>query len=174
MSDVCRLAAKEGLPVYFYGSKQETLVALGTRLVDAYPGLVIAGHKASRFRPVTEEEQLSDAEAILASGARIVFAGLGCPRQEIWTHAMRGHLSLPVLAVGAAFDFHAGTVRRAPEWMQKRGLEWFFRLLQEPRRLWRRYLLLNPAFLALVVLQITGLKRIPSHRPHQLLAAIPG
>lgn len=164
MNDVCGLAARERLPVYLYGSTAETLATLGQRLVARHPGLEIAGSRPSRFRSVTDAEQDADVEEIRASGARIVFAGLGCPRQEIWTYEMRNRLALPVLAVGAAFDFHAGTARQAPPWMQKRGLEWLFRLVQEPRRLWRRYLFLNPSYLALVALQATRLRTIPITR----------
>jgi exopolysaccharide biosynthesis WecB/TagA/CpsF family protein len=164
MNDVCGLAAREGLPIFLYGSTAETLATLGQRLVARHPGLEIGGSRASRFRSATDAEQDADVEEIRASGARIVFAGLGCPRQEIWTYEMRNRLALPVLAVGAAFDFHAGTARQAPPWMQKRGLEWLFRLVQEPRRLWRRYLFLNPSYLALVALQATRLRTIPITR----------
>jgi N-acetylglucosaminyldiphosphoundecaprenol N-acetyl-beta-D-mannosaminyltransferase len=164
MKDVCSLAAREGLPIYLYGSTPATLADLERNLKARHLGLRIAGSQPSRFRTTTVEEQDADVQEILRSGARIVFAGLGCPRQEIWTYEMRLRLCLPVLAVGAAFDFHAGSSSQAPPWMQKRGLEWLYRLLQEPRRLWRRYLLLNPAYLALVALQATGLRRIPAGR----------
>jgi exopolysaccharide biosynthesis WecB/TagA/CpsF family protein len=98
-------------------------------------------------------------EAITSSGAAITFVGLGCPRQELWAFEHRHALSMPVVAVGAAFEFHAGTVRRAPPWMRRMGLEWMFRLGQEPRRLWKRYAVLNPAFVALATLQGLGLRR---------------
>ena len=160
MEDLLRIAAAEGLPIYLYGSTQETLDNL-TRHLDAdYPGIVIAGTQPSRFRHSTAEEQADDIERIRASGAQLVFAGLGCPRQEIWTYEMRRGLSLPVLAIGAAFDYHARQLKRAPMWMQKRGLEWLYRLMQEPRRLWKRYLLLNPAYLTLVGLQRLKLRTI--------------
>jgi N-acetylglucosaminyldiphosphoundecaprenol N-acetyl-beta-D-mannosaminyltransferase len=164
MNDVCRLAAREGLPIYLYGSTKDTLASLERSLRERHPGLTISGSRPSRFRSATDAEQDADVEEIRGSGARIVFAGLGCPRQEIWTYEMRNRLALPVLAVGAAFDFHAGTARQAPPWMQKRGLEWLFRLVQEPRRLWRRYLFLNPSYLALVALQATRLRTIPTTR----------
>ena len=93
------------------------------------------------------------------SGARIVFVGLGCPRQEVWTYEYRDELGMPVVAVGAAFDFHAGTTAQAPRWMQDRGLEWLFRFSHEPRRLWRRYVLLNPWYVGLVTTQLLGLRR---------------
>lgn len=164
MNDVCGMAARQGLPIYLYGSTADTLANLERSLIARHPGLTIAGSRPSRFRSATDAEQNGDVDEIGASGARIVFAGLGCPRQEIWTYEMRLRLSLPVLAVGAAFDLHAGTARRAPDWMQKRGLEWLFRLVQEPRRLWRRYLLLNPSYLALVALQATRIRTIPAGR----------
>lgn len=164
MNDVCGLAAREGLPIFLYGSTTATLATLRERLVAQHPGLEIGGSRPSRFRAVTDAEQDADVEEIRSSGARIVFAGLGCPRQEIWTYEVRNRLALPVLAVGAAFDFHAGTARQAPPWMQSRGLEWLYRLIQEPRRLWRRYLVLNPTYLALVALQATRLRTIPPTR----------
>ena len=164
MEDVCRMSAKEGIPIYLYGSTKETLAELQRSLHSRHPGLKIAGSRPSRFRPATAAEQAADVDEILGSGAQIVFSGLGCPRQEIWTYEMRSRLSLPVLAVGAAFDFHAGNAERAPIWMQKRGLEWLFRLVHDPRRLWRRYVLLNPSYLALVALQATGVRTIPTTR----------
>jgi N-acetylglucosaminyldiphosphoundecaprenol N-acetyl-beta-D-mannosaminyltransferase len=164
MADVCRMAAGEGLPIFLYGSTKDTLANLERTLLTRYPGLKIGGSRPSRFRPAAAAEQDADVDEILTSGARIVFAGLGCPRQEIWTYEMRLRLSLPVLAVGAAFDFLAGKARQAPAWMQRRGLEWLYRLIQEPARLWRRYLLLNPAYLALVALQAAGIRTIPTGR----------
>ena len=102
------------------------------------------------------------AARIRGSDARIVFVGLGCPRQEVWAYEYRSALSMPILAVGAAFDFHAGTLSQAPRWMQDHGLEWLFRLKTEPRRLWRRYGLLNPWYVGLVASQLLGLRRFPA------------
>lgn len=164
MADLCAAAATRGLPIFLYGSTDATLERLRAGLLDAYPGLLIAGTQASRFRPSTAAEQEADIAHIRASGAKMTFVGLGCPRQEIWTYETRQDLSMPVLAVGAAFDFHAGLQRRAPLWMQKYGLEWVYRLRQEPRRLWRRYVMLNPAFLALLALEALGLRRISLQR----------
>jgi N-acetylglucosaminyldiphosphoundecaprenol N-acetyl-beta-D-mannosaminyltransferase len=144
---VCQAAAREGLPVFFYGSTPETLARLTANLSQRMPELRIAGTQASRFRHCSLEERAADAERIRASGARIVFVGLGCPRQEWWVFHHRGDLPLPALAVGAAFDFHAGTLAQAPAWLQRAGLEWAFRLGAEPRRLWRRYAKLNPLYL---------------------------
>ncbi len=159
MLRVCARAAAEGLPVYFYGSTPETLLSLKESLQLRFPGLVIAGIESSQFRRLSliEREQL--AGRIRSSGAAIVFVGLGCPRQEVFVYEFRELVSMPLLAVGAAFPFLAGIVPQAPLWMQKFGLEWLFRLCSEPRRLWRRYLVLNPTYLFLLTLQILGLSK---------------
>ncbi len=164
MADLCALAAERRLPIFLYGSTPETLASLIYELSSRYPNLEVAGSQPSRFRPSTADEQAADVARIRASGAKMTFVGLGCPRQEIWTYETRRALSMPVLAVGAAFDFNAGLKERAPEWMQRRGLEWLHRLMDEPARLWRRYLLLNPAYLALVALDKLGIRRIPMRR----------
>jgi len=156
MQSVCARAAREGLPLYLFGTTAATLSRLSTGLAAAHPGLRIAGTRPSRFRRATEAEAHEDARAIAASGARIVFCGLGCPRQEAWVHAMRPLLQAPLIGVGAAFALHAGERRMAPSWMQDRGLEWLFRLTQEPSRLARRYLVQGPGFLAGVALQKLG------------------
>lgn len=156
---LCERAAAEGLPVYFYGSKPEVLDALTANLTARFPGLQIAGAHPSRFRKTTAAEKQVIATDIRESGAALVFVGLGCPRQEVWAYEYRELLSVPAVAVGAAFDFHAGLLPQAPPWMQRAGLEWLFRLIQEPGRLWRRYLLLNPAYVTLFLLQLTGLRR---------------
>jgi exopolysaccharide biosynthesis WecB/TagA/CpsF family protein len=135
------------------------LAALTTRLQDRFPGLIIAGAEPSKFRPLSSSEKAETVERILASGARITFVGLGCPRQEVWAYEYREVLPTPILAVGAAFDFHAGYLVSAPMAMQDAGLEWLYRLWQEPRRLWRRYLYLNPLFLGHLTLQLTRLRR---------------
>jgi len=150
---VCEQAAKQNLPVFFYGSRQEVLDLLGRNLKQQFPGLEIAGMEPSKFRCTTAEEQQHIAERIRRSGAKLVFVGLGCPRQEVFAYEYRALLGMPVIAVGAAFDYHAGLLDEPPMWMQRSGLQWFYRLLQEPRRLWRRYLVLNPYFLALLTLQ---------------------
>jgi len=155
---VCERAAQEGLSIYLYGSRQEVLEDFKINLQKKFPLLKVAGSQPSRFRQVTSEEQREIAETIRNSGASIVLVGLGCPRQETWVFENRELISMPMLAVGAAFDFHAGTVRQAPAWFQKRGLEWFYRFVQEPRRLWKRYALLNPLYLLLVALQLLKLR----------------
>jgi exopolysaccharide biosynthesis WecB/TagA/CpsF family protein len=153
---VCARAAREGLPVYFYGSTPEVLVSLRQNLEARFPGLIIAGMNPSRFRRLLPEERTEVATGIRASGAAIVFVGLGCPRQEAFAYEFRDHLPMPILAVGAAFPFLAGIAPQAPGWMQDAGLEWLFRFISEPRRLWRRYLFLNPAYLFLVAIQALG------------------
>lgn len=153
---ICEQAASQALPVFLFGSRPEVLSRLRRALEERYVGLTIAGMRASSFRRTSEAERRALHEEISASGARIVLVGLGCPRQEIWVYENLPSLSLPLVAVGAAFDFHAGTLPQAPKALQRWGLEWAFRLVHEPRRLWRRYLLLNPLFLGLIALQRLG------------------
>ncbi len=155
---LCERAAAERLPVYFYGSKPDVLDALTANLKHLFPSLQIAGAQPSRFRKTTPDEKQGIAAAIRESGAALVFVGLGCPRQEVWAYEYRDTLSTPAIAVGAAFDFHAGKLPQAPHWMQDVGLEWWFRLMHEPLRLWRRYLILNPIYVVLFLLQLTRLR----------------
>jgi N-acetylglucosaminyldiphosphoundecaprenol N-acetyl-beta-D-mannosaminyltransferase len=159
---LCARAAAEALPIYLYGSQPSVLSTLARNLRDRFPGLQIAGWQASRFRPLTPEEKREVARTIADSGACLTFVGLGCPRQEVWIYEYQDVLSMPLIAVGAAFGFHAGTVPQAPEYLQRLGLEWLFRLSREPRRLWHRYLLLNPYYSMLVFLQAFGLRRFDS------------
>jgi exopolysaccharide biosynthesis WecB/TagA/CpsF family protein len=164
MRDLCATAAREGLPVYLFGSTAKTLQRLAANLVTSHPGLKIAGTSASRFRRATEGEARADAARIAASGARIVFCGLGCPRQEAWVHAMRPLISVPLVGVGAAFALWAGERPMAPGWMQANGLEWLYRLSQEPTRLAYRYLVQGPGFITGVALQKLG-RRPPEIAP---------
>ena len=159
--DVVQRAAEEGIPVYLYGSTQEVLTLLCASLRQRFPGIKIAGAEPSQFVRISPETADEISARIKQSGAQIVFAGLGCPRQEVWAYEFRNRLNLPILAVGAAFPLLAGTLRMAPKWMQDNGLEWLFRLCLEPRRLWRRYLLLGPAYLVLVLGQWTGISFRP-------------
>ena len=156
---VCERAEKEGLSVYFYGSTTEILSQLKRSLLRRFPRLVFAGMDSSKFRRLTPQEKGQVINNISQSGASIVFVGLGCPRQEVWAYAFRDLLSVPILAVGAAFPFLAGTLPQAPKWMQDSGLEWLFRLWTEPLRLWSRYLLLNPTYLFLLLLQALRILR---------------
>jgi N-acetylglucosaminyldiphosphoundecaprenol N-acetyl-beta-D-mannosaminyltransferase len=155
---VAKAFAEQGLAVYLYGSKTETLQEFAQNLTRSFPGLRIVGIEPSKFRRLSEPERLEVAQRIRASGADAVFLGLGCPRQEVWAYEYRDLLSMPILAVGAAFDFHAGTLPQAPRWIQDLGLEWLFRLIQEPRRLWQRYLVLSPLYLWNILLQYLGWK----------------
>jgi exopolysaccharide biosynthesis WecB/TagA/CpsF family protein len=150
---VCQRAAAEGVPIYLYGSKPEVLAKLEERLQFLCPGLQVVGAHPSEFRLLTAEEQLIAAERIRASGARILFVGLGCPRQEVFTYELSRYLNMPVLAVGAAFDYHSGLLKEPPEMLQRLGLQWLYRLVQEPGRLWRRYLITNSQFVGLVLAQ---------------------
>lgn len=146
MLRVCEAAAREGVPIFLYGSRPEVMERLEINLQEKFAGIRIVGTATSRFRMADSAENSEVIAAIKETGARIVFVGLGCPRQEVFAFENAEDLSCPVIAVGAAFDFHAGTQPQAPAWMQDRGLEWLFRLLCEPTRLWRRYLYLNPLF----------------------------
>ncbi|SDY14811.1 polymer biosynthesis protein, WecB/TagA/CpsF family [Micromonospora pattaloongensis] len=154
---VLRGMAGEHLPVYLYGSTPEILGALSRSLRHVVPGLRIAGAEPSKFRTARPGEEIAVAERIRASSARLVLVGLGCPRQEVFVAAMRPLLDVPLLAVGAAFDYHAGRLRPAPLWMQRSGLAWCWRLAMEPGRLWRRYLGLNLGYLVRLAAQATRL-----------------
>lgn len=166
LSRVLEAAAEEGLPVYFYGSTRETVTRLVENVVARYSSLKVAGYEPSKFKRLSDADRGRLVSRIQKSKARIIFVGLGCPRQEVWAYEYRHLLSMPILAVGAAFDFHAGTLAQAPRWMQDSGQEWLFRLYQEPRRLWRRYLKLNPAYLARIGLQKLGVKKTPIVPPN--------
>ena len=163
MWKTCEAAATAGLRVYLYGSRQVVIDQLCARLRESIPGLQIAGAEPSTFRRLSSNEKRALVERVRSSGAALTFVGLGCPRQEVWAFEYREALGMPVIAVGAAFDFHAGTLPQAPRILQRSGLEWFFRLIHEPRRLWRRYLYLNPRYVALVALQLLGLKKFDLH-----------
>jgi N-acetylglucosaminyldiphosphoundecaprenol N-acetyl-beta-D-mannosaminyltransferase len=171
---VLQRAEAEGLAVCFYGSTPDVLAQLEERLAERHPSLVIAGLWPSQFASAGPDVCEEIAARIRASGARICFVGLGCPRQEVFAWAMRDRLGMPTLAVGAAFDYHAGSQTEPPQWVQRRGLQWLWRLAAEPRRLWRRYLLLNPAYLALLAAQRLGVWRPrPGGRPPDPTAAVP-
>ena len=146
MLKYCELAAQRGEPMYFYGSTPQTLEKLKVALQARFPGLVVAGAYSPPFRALSAQEDEAIVEAINGSGARTVWVGLGCPKQETWMAAHRGRIHAVMVGVGAAFDYHAGTIQRAPLWMQRHGLEWLHRLCSEPGRLWRRYLFTNTAF----------------------------
>ena len=146
-------AADSEVPVFFYGSRPQTLDRIENELSKRFPRLVIAGCEPSQFRSIPLHEVQAIANRILSSGARLVFVGLGCPRQEAFVYELRNHLPIPLIAVGAAFDYVAGTLPEPPLAVRRRGFEWAWRLVHEPRRLWRRYLLLNPAYAVALTLQ---------------------
>lgn len=156
--EVCRRAEEEQLPIFLFGGSEALLAKLRAQLHERFPRLPVVGSRPSRFRKLTEEERDETIAAIRASGAAITLVGLGCPRQEVFAYEFRDALSMPVLAVGAAFNFIAGDLAQAPKYLQDRGLEWLYRLIKEPTRLWRRYLLLNPLYVSLLLLQLTRLK----------------
>jgi N-acetylglucosaminyldiphosphoundecaprenol N-acetyl-beta-D-mannosaminyltransferase len=143
---VCERAAREGVPVAFHGGSPEAIETLVDNLTAHFPGLQVAYAVSPPFRPATPEEDAATVAAIRGSGARVLFIGLGCPKQERWMADHRERLPLVQIGVGAAFDFHAGRVRQAPPALQRLGLEWAFRLAMEPRRLAKRYLRHNPRF----------------------------
>jgi N-acetylglucosaminyldiphosphoundecaprenol N-acetyl-beta-D-mannosaminyltransferase len=157
MLHVCQAAASEGLPVFLYGSTHGVLSKLAANLRQGFPGLELAGTEPSRFRRTGPRERAEIASRIRNSGAKLTMVGLGCPRQEVFAHAYRDVLAMPVVAVGAAFDYHSGSLREPPAAIQRAGLQWLHRLLQEPQRLWKRYLLLNPKYMWMVTLQALGL-----------------
>lgn len=159
MAALLRHAAENGLSVGFYGGRPETLAALEARAASELPDLKIVCAFAPPFRPLTDEEDARAVEQINRADPDLLFVGLGCPKQENWMAAHRGRLRAVLLGVGAAFDFYAKNLRESPVWMSRLGLEWLFRLTQEPRRLWRRYLILNPRFVWLASLQLAGLKK---------------
>ncbi len=151
-----RMAAEEGLPVYFYGTTPSILADLLGRLQEMHPDLIVAGAEPSKFRTIDSGERVALAKRIVNSGAKVVFVGLGCPRQEVFAYEMKDLLPMPMLAVGAAFAFIAGQLPQAPPTLQRYGLEWLFRLKEEPKRLWRRYLYLNPYYAFLLARQWFG------------------
>lgn len=149
--DLMRLYLAEaeavGQTVYFYGSTDATLAKLHSALLAQFPDLRIGGMHSPPFRTLTAEEDEQEVAMINRSGAHVVFVGLGCPKQEKWMASHRGRINAVMIGVGAAFDYHAGTIRRAPLWWQNNGLEWLYRLCCEPKRLMKRYLVTNTLFI---------------------------
>jgi N-acetylglucosaminyldiphosphoundecaprenol N-acetyl-beta-D-mannosaminyltransferase len=147
----CRKASEIGTEMFLYGSTPITLRNLGHRLRTEFPGINIVGAFSPPFRSLSAAEDAAILDTINRSGARIVWVGLGCPKQEAWLHAHHGRVNAVMVGVGAAFDFHAGVVNRAPLWMRRNGLEWLHRILQDPRRLATRYLTTNSTFIMAVL-----------------------
>jgi N-acetylglucosaminyldiphosphoundecaprenol N-acetyl-beta-D-mannosaminyltransferase len=155
---LCEMAANNGRRVFLYGSRDEALKKLEQNLQTRYPELQIVGTYSPPFRPLSMDESTAIVRRISEVRADLVFVGLSTPKQERWMLQHRSRLpGMVLVGVGAAFDFHAGTLRQAPEWMQQSGLEWLFRLMAEPRRLWKRYLFVTPLFLPLWALQLLGI-----------------
>jgi N-acetylglucosaminyldiphosphoundecaprenol N-acetyl-beta-D-mannosaminyltransferase len=143
---ICESAAREQVPIYLYGSTPDVVETFRDELVRRYPGLIVVGAESPPFRKLSDKESDELVQRVTESGAKIFFIGLGCPKQDRFAFEYKDRLPCVQVAVGAAFDFIAGKKKTAPSWMQKRGLEWLFRLQQEPGRLWRRYLVTNSQF----------------------------
>lgn len=154
MWKLCAGAEAANLPIFLYGNTDATLNKLKQRLLESFARLKIAGMISPPFRPLTAEEDAEVVDSINRSGARLMFVSLGCPKQEKWMFEHRGEIRSVMLGVGAAFAYHTGELKRAPMWMQQMGLEWLVRLMAEPRRLWKRYLVTNTLFLWGIIRQI--------------------
>jgi len=155
MQNICDISAEKGYKNYFYGSNQDTLDKLQERLRKKYQGLIINGSFSPPFRKLTEKEDSKIVEEINRSDSDIVWVGLGSPKQDVWMHEHRERINASVMiGVGAAFDFLAGTKPQAPSWLGNNGFEWLFRLITEPKRLWRRYLVDYPLFMYYVLSDI--------------------
>jgi N-acetylglucosaminyldiphosphoundecaprenol N-acetyl-beta-D-mannosaminyltransferase len=147
---VLEKASKLSLKVFLYGSYETTIQKFSEFINKRYPGVTICGTHPDRFRESTPEEDLLDIETINKSGAQIVLVGRGCPRQEYWIDAHKNKINAAMMAIGGAFDVHSQTIKRAPKWMRDRGLEWFYRLMAEPGRMWKRYLFTNSLYIFLM------------------------
>lgn len=165
MLALCEHSVVQGYRHFFYGGAEGVPEQLAKNLRERFPGLLVAGTYSPPFHPLMPDEDAQVVRMINETKPDIVWVGLGSPKQERWMATHLERLRVPVLiGVGAAFDFHAGRKKQAPYWMQQIGLEWLFRLLAEPQRLWKRYVLNNPSFVALVLLQAIGLRRYPLER----------
>lgn len=147
MGEIFKVTAKKGYRHFFYGSKEETLELLEKKLNERYPGIQIAGMYSPPFRPLTEDEDTAVIKMINEAKADFVWIGLGAPKQEKWMADHQGKIDGLMIGVGAGFDYYAGNIQRAPEWMQKWNLEWFYRLMQDPKRLFYRYFHTNTKFI---------------------------
>lgn len=156
MPAVCKYAEENGMSVGFYGGAPEVIEAIKTRAAQDYPALKIAYAFSPPYRELSAEENAEITTEINAAAPDILFVGLGCPKQENWMAAHRENLTAVMIGVGAAFDFYAGNLKEAPRWLSNVGLEWLFRLAMEPKRLWRRYVILNPRFILLAIEQLLG------------------
>jgi N-acetylglucosaminyldiphosphoundecaprenol N-acetyl-beta-D-mannosaminyltransferase len=164
MTEVCTVSAAKGYRHFFYGGATGVPERLTEQLRRKFPGIQIVGAYSPPFRPLTPEEDEAIVQQINASQADIVWVGLSTPKQEYWMASHLGRLEVPVMVgVGAAFDFLAGVKSQAPHWIQRSGLEWLYRLLTEPRRLWRRYLTIVPLFVVFIALESLGLRDRNGH-----------
>lgn len=159
MDRFCGICSEGGIGIFLLGATPQTLDMLSTTLKEKWTGLRIVGTRSPPFRELSRSEEDELVREINASGMSAVFVGLGCPKQERWMFRNRNKVNGVMVGVGAAFDYHAGTLRRAPLWMQHSGLEWLFRMCQEPRRLWRRYLFTNVQFLYGAAKQLVRVRR---------------
>jgi len=150
MGEILKVSAERGYRHYFYGSTEETLEKLYGKLQEDYSGVQIAGMFSPPFRPMTEEEDATIVKVINKSNPDFVWIGLGAPKQEKWMAAQQNKVKGLMIGAGAGFDYFAGNIQRAPEWMQKSNMEWIYRLIQDPRRLFKRYMMTNFKFLWLV------------------------
>jgi N-acetylglucosaminyldiphosphoundecaprenol N-acetyl-beta-D-mannosaminyltransferase len=167
MLSFCEATSNKGYRHFFYGGSPETCQRLTHSLRRRFPAISIVGSYSPPFRPLTAAESADIAEIINRADPDVVWVGLSTPKQERWMHEHRSRLRAPVLiGVGAAFDINSGAKKQAPEWMREHGLEWLFRLLQEPRRLWRRYLVCGAQFLWMVAMEFLGV-----HHPDVTLSA---
>lgn len=164
---VCEAAAWEKVSIGLYGGTSESLAAFVAFLRSRFPGIQIVCQIAPPFRPLTPQEDAAYTQQIVEAGAQILFVGIGCPRQEFWMKDHHGQIPSVMLGVGAAFDFHSGRVKQAPSWMQRIALEWLFRLLMEPKRLWKRYLLHNPRFVLFFAQWLGSLFGLKLFAPHR-------
>ena len=160
MLSFCEQTAGKGYRHFFYGATSSVCELLAQKLRSRFPGIQVVGTHSPPFRPLTPEEDEKVISQINETKADILWVGLSTPKQELWMYAHRRRLNVPVLVgVGAAFDINAGVKRQAPRWMREHGLEWFFRLLQEPRRLWYRYLVYGSQFIFYVSLELLGIRK---------------
>ena len=150
---LCQAASEQGVPIALYGGTDDSLDSFVCFLKKSFRGIKIVCQIAPPFRPLTSEEDLFYSQKITESGAGITLVGIGCPKQEKWIAKHKGRIPSVMVGVGAAFDFHSGRVKQAPAWLQQIGMEWFFRMTMEPRRLWKRYLWNNPRFVGFFIRQ---------------------
>jgi N-acetylglucosaminyldiphosphoundecaprenol N-acetyl-beta-D-mannosaminyltransferase len=150
----CQRASDTQLSIYLYGGTDVMLQQLQQKLRSQFSQLIIAGAYAPPFKQMTPAEEAKDIERINASGAKVVFVALGCPKQEYWMARQQNQIHAVMIGVGAAFAFHSDEVKQAPRWLMAVGLEWLYRFAVEPKRLWKRYLINNPAFILLFGVQL--------------------